>query len=163
MAISLTGIFLIILGSGKKLEIGSYAMLGDLICLAAAMLWALHTNLQKPMLTKYPTMQLALIMTIVGSIGLSLIALPSAVTMDWASVKFSYYFAAVASGIFAIATANYLWSKGIKKIGPSRTANYNNLVPVLAFIISYFTLNEHVLPIQFAGAAVTIIGVWFAK
>ncbi|MDI6804455.1 MAG: DMT family transporter [Bacteroidota bacterium] len=163
MALSLTGIFLIILGSGKKLEIGSYAMLGDLICLAAAMLWALHTNLQKPMLAKYSTLQLALIMTLVGSIGLSLISLPSAVTMDWGSVKLLYYFAAVASGIFAIATANYLWSRGIKKIGPSRTANYNNLVPVLAFIISYFTLNEYVLPIQFAGAAVTIIGVWFAR
>ncbi|MDI6804457.1 MAG: DMT family transporter [Bacteroidota bacterium] len=99
-----------------------------LVCLAVAMLWALHTNLQTPMLAKY-----------------------------------SYYFAAVASGILAILTANYLWSKGIKKISPSRTANYNNLVPILAFIISYFTLNEYVLPIQYAGAAVTIIGVWFAK
>ncbi|MDP2207188.1 MAG: DMT family transporter [Bacteroidota bacterium] len=163
MLISLTGIILIILGSGKKLEIGSYAMLGDLICLAAALFWALHTNLQKPMLTKYPTIQLALIMTLVGSIGLSLIALPSALTMDWASVKLSFYFAAVASGIFAIATANVLWSRSIKKIGPSRTANYNNLVPVLAFIISYFTLNEDVLPIQFVGAGVTIIGIVFAK
>lgn len=163
MVISLAGIFLIILGSGKKLEIGSYAMLGDLICLAAAMLWALHTNLQKPMLAKYSTMQLTLIITFVGSIGLSMFALPTAVTMDWGSVKYSNYFAATASGIFAIGTANFLWSRGIKKIGPSRTANYNNLVPVLAFIISYITLNEYVLPIQFVGAAVTIIGVWFAR
>lgn len=163
MLISLTGITLIILGSGKKLEIGSYAMLGDLICLAAAIFWALHTNLQKPMLAKYSTIQLAVIMTVVGSIGLSLIALPTALTMDWNSVKLSFYFAAVASGIFAIATANVLWSRSIKKIGPSRTANYNNLVPVLAFIISYFTLNEDVLSIQFVGAGVTIIGIVFAN
>jgi drug/metabolite transporter (DMT)-like permease len=51
----------------------------------------------------------------------------------------------------------------VKHLGPGRTANFNNLVPVLAFIFSYFTLHEQLLPIQFVGAGVTVVGIWIAR
>jgi drug/metabolite transporter (DMT)-like permease len=154
---------MIIIGSGKKLEVDSSAVIGDLICIAAAMFWALNTNLQKPLLARYSPTQLALIMITVGAVGLSVIAIAPALALSWGSVHWTYYGAAVASGALSIAAANLFWSYGVKRLGPGRTANFGNLVPVLAFVISYFTLNEEIFLVQLIGAGITVLGVWLAR
>lgn len=163
MLVSLCGIILIIIGSGKKLEFGSYALFGDLITLTAAILWGLNTNLQKPLLVKYQTAQITMVMLAVGAVGLTAAAVPSSLSMDWTNIHWGYYLAAFVSGAFSIAAANLFWSFGVKQLGPARTANFNNLVPVIAFVISYFVLKEQVYLIHFIGAAVTIFGVWLAR
>lgn len=163
MAISLLGIILIIAGSGKKIALGGNELIGDIIILCAAILWALNTNLQKPLLVHYSPAQLSLVMIAIGSLGLSVVALPAVVTFDWAALDWTYYVAAIASGAFSIGIANLVWSRGVKRLGPSRTSNFNNLVPVIALMISYFTLHEQLLPIQFVGAGITVIGIWIAR
>ncbi|RCK77577.1 MAG: Permease of the drug/metabolite transporter (DMT) superfamily [Ignavibacteriae bacterium] len=161
--ISLIGIIFIITGSGKQIEFGSKALVGDIICLFAALFWSLQTNLQKPVLTKYPPVQLTLITTIVGAIGLSGLSLPYAMNLKFTSISFGYYLAAIISGVFAIAISNLLWSYGIKNIGAGRTSNYQNLVPILAIIISHIALNEKILFIQIVGAIITVFGVYLAR
>ena len=163
MILSLCGVVMIIVGSGKRVWLGSEALIGDLICVTAAMLWGLNTNLQKPLLSHYSTFQLALVMIIVGAVGLCLIAIPPAMTLEWGSIHWSYYAAAVGSGVFSIAAGNVFWSNGVKRFGPGKTANFGNLIPVLAFIISYFMLDEQLFGVQFLGAAVTVVGVWIAR
>src|SRR6185295_9946927 len=79
MGISLVGIFSIILGSGKEFSLGGTAIFGDLICLMSAMFWGLQSNLQKPLVTDYSVFQLTFLLTAVGGVGLSLIAIPAAV------------------------------------------------------------------------------------
>ena len=163
MAVSLTGIVLIILGSSKRLEFGGTAILGDLICLAAAMLWALSTNLQRPLLMRYSTVQLSVVTVGVGAAGLSAIGIPSLAAADWTRIPTPYFVAAILSGALSIGIANVLWSYGVKRIGPSRTANFNNLVPVLAFTASAILLDEPVTWLQVGGAVVTICGVAVAR
>jgi len=163
MTLSLVGIMFIILGSGKTFDLDKNDIFGDLITLAAAALWALNTNLQKPLLSLYSATQLALSQFLIGAVGLSIVAIPPAMELNWMSIKLSYYIAALVSGALAIALANILWSYGIQKLGPGRTANYGNLVPVVALIISYFTLNENLSLIQIIGTMLTLIGVWIAR
>ncbi len=163
MALSLAGIVLIVVGSGKKIEVGGTALAGDLICLGAAFLWAANTNMQKPLLTRYSPVQVSLIMVAVGAAGLSLIAIPSAVTMSWGEVHWSYYIAAIVSGAASIGISNVFWSYGVKRLGPSRTANFGNLTPVMAFVFSYVALREEVGFLQIIGAGITLAGVWYAR
>lgn len=163
MIVSLCGVILIIIGSGVKLEFGGRELAGDLIALAAASLWGLNTALQKPLLVRYSAVQLAFILVAVGAVGLTLIAVPAGIGLAWGSVHWSYYLAAVASGALSIGIGNAVWSRGVKHLGPGRTAAFNNLVPALAFVFSFLTLREKLLPIQFVGAAVTIAGVWLAR
>ena len=160
---SLCGITLIVIGSGKRMELGSTALIGDLVTLAAAVLWALNTNLQKPLVARLPSLQVTLVMLLIGAVGLTLLAIPAAMTLSWGDVSLASYGCALASGAFSIGVANAIWTFGVKRLGPGRTSNFQNLVPVLAFIISYFTLNEEIAPIHFVGAAVTIAGVWYAR
>jgi drug/metabolite transporter (DMT)-like permease len=153
----------VILGSGKELELGKAALTGDLICLAAAWVSALANNLQKPYLIRYGVPQTSLILIVVGAAGLMMIAVPSAITTSWTTIHWSYYAAVLVSGAFSIAIAGLFWNRGIKELGAGRAANFNNLIPVMTFVISYFTLGEDLYAIQFVGAAVTIGGVWFAR
>ncbi len=163
LLISLTGIVLIVLGSGKRIEFGSNAILGDLVCLAAAMFWALSTNLQKPLLHRYSTVQLSVVTLGIGALGLSAIAVPSWTQFRWSEIPFPYIAAALASGALSIGFANVIWTYGVEHIGPSRTASFNNLVPILAFIISYLVLDEAVTILQGIGAVITIAGVWISR
>jgi drug/metabolite transporter (DMT)-like permease len=163
MATSLVGVVLIIIGSGKKLEFGGSELAGDVITLAAAALWGLNTNLQKPLLAKYSSNQLAFTMISIGAIGLSCFAIPTIPMVNWSGIHWTSVAAALVSGTLSIGIANVIWSHGVKHLGPGRTANFNNLVPVLAFIFSYFTLQEQLLPIQFVGAGITVVGIWIAR
>ncbi|MGH2569505.1 MAG: DMT family transporter [Bacteroidota bacterium] len=163
MVLSLVGIATIIVASGREVEFGSSAILGDLITLLAALLWALNTNMQKPLLVHHSSMQLTVVMVAVGAVAHTLFSLPDALTMSWGDTHPTYFLAAVVSGALTIGVGNVLWSYGVKRIGPSRTANVSNLTPVLAFIISYLTLNEAVSLLHVVGGAVTIMGIWIAR
>jgi drug/metabolite transporter (DMT)-like permease len=163
LALSLVGIVLIIIGSGKKFDADAMTVFGDVMVLVAAILWGLNTTLQKPLLTRYSTIELSVMTLGIGAVGLTLIAIPPALTMDWTSVTYPYILAAVLSGLLSIGTANVLWSYGVKKIGPSRTANFNNLVPIFAFLIAYVTIGESVAVLQLLGAGITLCGVWIVR
>ncbi|MBI5475315.1 MAG: EamA family transporter [Ignavibacteriales bacterium] len=163
MMISLFGIILIVTGGSKTIEFNKNDIIGDLITLAAAALWALNTHMQKPLLTRYSAAQLAFSQFLIGAIGLSIVAIPSAFSFNWTTVKPTYYLSAILSGSLAIAAANIIWSYGIQKLGPGRTANYSNLVPIVALLVSYFTLNENLSPIQIGGAVMTLLGVGIAR
>jgi drug/metabolite transporter (DMT)-like permease len=163
MVVSLAGVVLIISGSGRTFELAGEGITGDLVTLAAAMLWGLSTNLQKPLLVRYSAIQLNLIMVGVGGVGLTLIALPDFFARDLVAVDNSYYVAALASGALSIGVANMLWSVGVKRLGPSRTGNFGNLVPVLAFLFAYLIFDEPVRLQQAIGAAVTLAGVMIAR
>jgi O-acetylserine/cysteine efflux transporter len=163
MVISFLGIVLIVTGSGARLAMGGNDMIGDLIILAGAALWGMTTALQRPLLVRYPAGQTTFILVAVGGVGLSLLAIPFLPSMDWQAVHWTYYGSAFMSGLFSIGIANVVWSYGVQQIGPGRTANFNNLVPVLAFIVSWLTLNERLATVQFIGAGVTILGVWIAR
>lgn len=163
MTVSLGGVILIIAGSEKELALGKAALVGDLICLAAAGLSGMTNTLQKPFLIRYGVPQVSLLFALIGAVGLMILAVPSAIQTSWASTHWTYYAAVLASGAFSIAIASLFWNRGIKELGPGRAANFNNLIPVLAFVISYLVLGEKLYPTQFLGAAITIAGVWYAR
>jgi drug/metabolite transporter (DMT)-like permease len=163
VALSLCGITFIIAGSGKKLSLGGYEIIGDVICLAAALLWAFNTNLQKPLLTRYSPLHLATLSVSIGAVGLSVVASPSAVTTQWVSLGWDVWLAIAISGGLSIGIANVFWSNGVRQLGPGKTAPFSNLIPVIAFVLSYFVLNENINFMQLVGSVITIAGVWLAR
>ncbi len=163
MVVSVAGIVLLLLGSGKNVSFGGKALVGDVLALISAVLWALNTTLQRPLLATYSTYQLTLMSLGIGAAGLTLLAVPSAASLDWAAVAPVAFVIAVVSGVFSNALANLFWSYGVKWLGPRRTSGFNNLVPVLAFLISWIAFDEQILAVQFAGAGLTVLGVWWAR
>lgn len=161
--LSLIGVATLVAGSGRDVEIGSAALAGDLLCFLAALFWAFNTNIQRPLVGKYAPTQVAAAMVGVGAIGLCLAAIPVLPSVSWEQADGGFFAAALWSGIFSIAIGNILWSTGVKRLGPDRTANFGNLIPLIGFLVSLFALGERFDTLQAAGAALTIGGVWLAR
>lgn len=161
--VSLTGIVMIIVGSGKNLDFGGEAMFGDLLSLAAAFLWAVMMALQRPLLLRYSPYQLTAASILIGAVGLSVVAIPNAFSVHWSDLPAIALVIAVVSGFFSIGIGNLFWTYGVKWLGPRRTSRFNNLVPVIAFLISWIVFDEVILAIQVVGAGMTVLGVWLAR
>jgi drug/metabolite transporter (DMT)-like permease len=163
MLLSLGGIVLIIVGSGRRLEFGNLSLLGDALCLTASFLWALNTNLQKPLVGRHQPDQVALVMVSVGAIGLSTLAVPSLLQESWELLRWTHILAAVISAVFSIVLGNVIWLVGVKRLGPGATANIGNLIPVVALLISIFVLGEKFDSLQIVGSTITLAGIWIAR
>ena len=90
-------------------------------------------------------------MVIVGTAGLSVLALPTAFTMDWRGVGPTEWLAVVGSGAISISVGSVLWAVGVKHLGPGKTANFANLTPVFTLLIAVAALGEQLSPLRWAG------------
>jgi drug/metabolite transporter (DMT)-like permease len=161
--VSFAGVLMIVAGSGKKLSLGSDELFGDAASLVGAAVWGYSMILQQPLIARYGAHQVTFGTVATGMAGLTLAAVPPAFTLHWTEVGWIYIIIAIISGVLSVAVANILWSYGIRHIGAGKTANFNNLVPVVALLVAFFALHENLYAIELVGAAVTILGVWIAR
>ncbi|MEB3101904.1 DMT family transporter [Ferviditalea candida] len=63
-------------------------------------------------------------------------------------------------GIFASIVAFLSWNKAVAIIGPSRSANFLNLIPLFSAIFAILFTGEHLAFFHFAGAFLILLGVY---
>jgi len=69
----------------------------------------------------------------------------------------------VYSGIGALVIAYLFWYRGVRVIGPTRTAMYSNVQPVFAVIIAWVVLGEVPTLWQGVGAASIMSGLLLTR
>ncbi len=69
----------------------------------------------------------------------------------------------VYSGIGALVIAYIFWYRGVRLIGPTRTAMYSNLQPVIAVIVAWIVLGELPTLWQGVGAASIMSGLLLTR
>jgi drug/metabolite transporter (DMT)-like permease len=69
----------------------------------------------------------------------------------WAAIAYSV--------IGSLVIAYLFWYRGVRVIGPTRTAIYSNHQPVIALLVSWVLINEVPTAWQGVGAATIIAGV----
>jgi drug/metabolite transporter (DMT)-like permease len=163
MALAFGGIVLITVGSGKQVQFGSTAIWGDLLQFTATALWGWNMNYQKPLVDKYPTTQVVVVTLAIGAVCLPFVAVPSALRMDWTQLTAAHWAVTALSGAFSVGITSLIWVRGLKRLGPSRAANFVNLVPVIALAVSLFVLREPYTSLQLLGAGSALCGVWIAR
>jgi drug/metabolite transporter (DMT)-like permease len=94
--------------------------------------------------------------------GLALLACGTAFelpALDGSRFTLPVWLAMAYLGVFGT-VLGFLWfNEGVKAIGPSRTAIFNNLVPVFGVSFAAVILGEPVLPSMVAGGALVLAGV----
>jgi drug/metabolite transporter (DMT)-like permease len=163
MICSLCGVVFVILGRGTLVEFNAGGILGDVVCLLAAFFWGAGTNLQKPLVGLYSPFQVNVVMVALGSVALLGSAIVPGIDMDWSAVRWTDYLSIAGSGVISIAAGGVMWSAGVKEIGPSRTGNFGNLIPIVALAVSALAFDEPVTGLQVLGAAMTLVGVAVAR
>ncbi len=165
VALSLTGIVVIILGSDRQaqFEFGGATLRGDILVLLAMLCWSSYTLLTRPMMRHYPPASVTSFSTMMGTIPLFLLATPALTRLDWGSVPMTAWMALVFSGVFGIALAYFFWNYGVSRIGSARTALYSNLIPPVALLVAWLWLGETLTTQQWWGALLALAGVVMAR
>ena len=67
------------------------------------------------------------------------------------------------SGLGGLVIAYLFWYRGVRVLGPTRTAMYSNLQPVFALAVAWLALHEIPTVGQGLGAAAIIAGVLLTR
>jgi drug/metabolite transporter (DMT)-like permease len=162
IVLSIAGIALVVLGTTQGNE-GSSSLTGDLLVLCGSLCWAFYTVLLKPHTERVPGMQLSAFTMVGGAVPLVIVAWPAISRAQWSGVPTLGWAALAYSGVFALVVAYYFWYRGVKVLGPTRTAMYSNLQPVIAVLVAWIMLGEVPTVWQCVGAVSIMVGLLMTR
>ncbi len=156
--ITFLGTVLVTTFSGGKVSLASEYFVGNLLMLLAAMSWASGTVLSRSLLQALTPLQLAFISALITTpIHLVIVApqlsaaWPQA-TQWWTGLEIIY------SGVFSTGLAYASWHVGVRILGGSHAAVYQNIVTLVAVLGGWIFLREQPLIAQVAGGLLIVLG-----
>lgn len=161
--ISLSGVILIVLGSSAGLSISTADIKGVLVMLTAQFLCGYFTVYSRPLVEKYHPFQIIAWLLTVAAASFVVVTLPQLLSAQWQKVSFQGWSSVIYSGTLALALGNLVWGWGIKYLGSTRVAVFNNITPVFAVITAWLVLGESFSLLQFGGALIILVGVQFTQ
>jgi drug/metabolite transporter (DMT)-like permease len=152
IALSIAGIALIVFASTSG-SAGDASMLGDALVLAGACCWALYTVLLQPYTANVDALSLSAVTMLGGMVPLLVVATPDLLRTSWRAMPVLGWAAIAYSGLLALVVAYLFWYRGMRVLGPTRTAMYSNLQPLIALVFAWIVLGEVPTVWQGIGAA----------
>ncbi|MGZ3181962.1 MAG: DMT family transporter [Telluria sp.] len=132
---------------------------GELYMLAAVCSWAAYTLVGRRALATLSPVAATTYAALWGLLFLSAGAAGQVGQVDWAAVGWSTWAAVGYLGALGTVVGFVWYYEGVKAIGPSRAAVFNNLVPVFGVTFAALVLGEPVLASMVVGGIVTVAGV----
>ncbi len=161
IALSIVGIGVVMAGSAQESH-GGASVIGDIMILGAVVCWGFYTMWLKP-LTHIEGTQLAAWTLLGGTAPLVLIAAPTMMRTDFGAIVPLTWAAIAYSGLLSMGLAYLFWYRGVRVIGPTRTAMFSNLQPIVAVLVSWPLLGEKPTLWQAVGAAGVMVGLWLTR
>ncbi|NPV48999.1 MAG: EamA family transporter [Armatimonadetes bacterium] len=157
------GIALVIFGGNGSANVPPTHVLGDLVMIAASVLWAAYAIFSKPLLKHYSPLKVTAWAHILGAVIIIPVGWRPMVAVDWVSLPWPgwacvLYFAWLA-GVYGFV----VWYRGVRAIGAHKTMLFQYLVPPVALVVGYFVLREAPSAWQMLGVVLTLTGVYVAS
>lgn len=163
IAFSIVGIGLVVLGGAASGTARESSLIGDLLILTGCLCWAVFTVLLQPFTHRVGGLHLSALTMAGGLIPLVAVAAPSLAATAWTKVPAATWGAIAYSGFGALVLAYLFWYRGVRVLGPTRTAMYSNLQPIFAVIVAWLSLGETPSLWQGAGATAIITGLLLTR
>ena len=123
----------------------------------------MYSVLLKPITHHVDGVQVSALTMLGGAVPLLAVASPAIARTTWTAIPAQAWLAIAYSGIFALVIAYLIWYRGMKLIGPTRTAMYSNLQPIFAVLVAWAVLGEVPTLAQGAGAAAVMAGLLLTR
>ncbi|MDB4948923.1 MAG: Permease of the drug/metabolite transporter superfamily [Gemmatimonadetes bacterium] len=161
-ALSILGIALVSSGS---LRAGAPpgALVGDLILVGSAVLWAAYTVGSRPLVQRYGAVPTTAWTLWIGTPPLLLAGAPALLRQRWSGISPGAWGGLFFSACLSIGLAYLIWYRGVEKIGNTRTAIFSNLTPLVALAVSAAWLGERPSALSMVGVALTLGGVMWVR
>lgn len=162
IGLSILGIGLVVFG-GAAASKGDSTLTGGLLVLAASLCWSIYTVLLQPHTDAVDGVALSAL-TMLGGVPPLLLAGGGAIAATrWAEVSPAGWGAVLYSGLAALVVAYLFWYRGVRVIGPTRTAMFANLQPAIALAVAWLTLGERPRALQLLGAGAIFAGLVLSR
>ncbi len=158
MGVAFLGFLIILLLGGPSVSFSARNTIGVLIFILSPLSWGLYSVLAKPLLARYPSMQLVAVTTIVGTVFL-LPILFSGTPDRVARLSGSDWLLMLWVGVITLWLAYVFWFRGLRALQPSQVAVYIYLVPCFGVIAARIFLNEPITLFVLIGGATILSGV----
>lgn len=162
IAMQLAGVACVV-GSTHGQDANPSAMTGAAFIAAASLTWAMYSVLLQPYTARSHPIHLAAITLATGAAFLVIVALPALGRLDVQAVPLKAWGAVVYAGVGALVIAYLLFYRGIRVLGPTRTAMYGNLQPLIALAVAWLVLNERPTGWQLLGALFIMGGLLLSR
>ncbi len=159
ISITMAGMALVIMGGSGGTALGGATLRGDLLMLAAAVAWALYTVLGRRAVRRNGALEMTAWTLWLGTPALVLMGLPGLLRTGLGSLSAGAWAGIAYAGVMAIGIAYFIWYRGVRRLGSSRTAVYSNLVPVAAILTAWLWIGETPRALQLLGAGVILAGI----
>jgi drug/metabolite transporter (DMT)-like permease len=162
IGLSVVGVALVIVGSASE-STGGTTLLGALLVFLGVICWSLYTIGLQPYAARIDIVQLSAITLVGGAIPLALASAPALISTNWSAINLGGWLAVFYSSVISMGVAYFFWYRGLKVLGPTRTAVYSNLQPIVALLVAWAFLSETPTIFQGVGAATIIAGVFLTR
>lgn len=163
--IALAGVAMVVITSGNnEVPTHSISLAGELLALAAALLWAIYCIVVKRLANRYSSSTITLKTFFYGLIT----SLPFLLTDGSLEVSADSFTPAVIAnllylGVGASLACYLMWNVVVARIGAEKASNYVYCVPVIGVIASILLLGEPMTAYIIIGVALLIIGLRIAR
>ncbi len=157
--ISLFGVMLITTNGNVNILLNFKFNIGDILMIIAVVCWATYGIISKKALEIYSPIKI----TSYAFLTCVIILLPLVIMeKPWVylpNTSINGWIAVIYMAIFPSVCGYLIQQISIKKIGPTKTSLYINLVPVFSMILAFFILDESISFIKILAGLLIIIGI----
>lgn len=159
--LALAGVVVIILLSRDASAVGgSNPLLGNLLTIVAMTGWGFYIAFSRPLLQKYPPLQLTAVMMMVGAVGFLPVGLSFLPQQDFSQVPDQAWYGLASLVVLNSAMAYFLILYAMQRLTASQAAVYINLQPVVATLFSIYITGLWPKPTFYMGAALILVGIF---
>jgi drug/metabolite transporter (DMT)-like permease len=162
IGLSVLGVAFVIIGSAGSSG-GSATLLGTILVFCGVLCWSAFTIGLQPYATRIKVVQLSATTMVGGAIPLLIASAPYLWSTNWSAVGIGGWLALIYSSVVSMGIAYFFWYRGLRVLGPTRTAVYANLQPIIALIVAWIFLSETPTIFQGVGAATIVAGVFLTR
>lgn len=160
--LSVVGVGLVIVGSANTGS-GQTTLLGSVLVFFGVICWTFYTVLLQPFTRRVDAISLSALTLVGGAIPLLIASGPAIIATDWSRIGVGGWLALLYSSIVSMGIAYLFYYRGLRVLGPTRTAVYSNLQPIIALLVAWPMLGETPTIFQGVGAATIVAGVFMTR
>jgi drug/metabolite transporter (DMT)-like permease len=159
ISISVLGVYLVLRDS---VRLGGSSR-GDWLTLGATLCWATYTVAGQPAVARYGSFKTNAYTMALGTVFFLPFGLAALVAVPLESVPAVAWLGTAYSFLFALVVAYSCWYFAVSRIGPTQTAIFSNLMPVVALAIAHLWVGEPVGSLQLVGAVTIFVGIFMVR
>jgi drug/metabolite transporter (DMT)-like permease len=162
VALSICGVALVVYGSARS-DHRTATLIGTLLVFCGVLCWTTFTVLIQPLAVRVHPIQLSALTMLGGTLALLFTTPRALADTRWETVGPAAWAALFYASVVSMVIAYLFWYRGLRVLGPTRTAIYGNLQPVVAIVVAWMFLHESPTIWQGVGTGTIMTGIYLTR